>query len=146
MAERVWTELDVAAADGLACVVCGRDFRLRRSPARRPVGRSHTGSQVFACVGECTDRAAATPERVTITSEALTAAGTALLAVLDAAGGDLNRTYPDDLVVAVVRAVAPLVVAAELRRMAGQVNQGSLWTMALRARADELDPAGGERS
>jgi hypothetical protein len=69
MAERVWTELDAAAADGLACVVCGRDFRLRRSPARRPVGRSHTGSQVFACVGECTSRAAATPERVTITSE-----------------------------------------------------------------------------
>lgn len=146
MAERVWTELDSAAADGLACVVCGRDFRLRRSPARRPVGRSHTGSQVFACVGKCTDRAAATPERVTITGEALTAAGTALLAVLDAAGGDLNRAYPDDLVLAVVRAAAPLVVAAELRRMAGQVHQGSLWTMALRARADELDPAGGERS
>ena len=38
-----------AQEDGLACVVCGQ-----RYGAFVPVGRSRTGSQVFACV-ECVD-------------------------------------------------------------------------------------------
>jgi len=49
---RRWTGLAPAQADGLTCVVCGRDFRTPGSVAV-PVGRSHTGSQVFACIGQC---------------------------------------------------------------------------------------------
>ncbi|MGH3907001.1 MAG: helix-turn-helix domain-containing protein [Pseudonocardiaceae bacterium] len=41
--------LSPAQADGLACVVCNADFLTVKVP-HRPVGRSHTGSQVFACV------------------------------------------------------------------------------------------------
>ena len=36
-------------ADGLACTVCGADYLRVRAP-HVPVGRSVTGSQVFACV------------------------------------------------------------------------------------------------
>ncbi|MGH3659979.1 MAG: helix-turn-helix domain-containing protein, partial [Micromonosporaceae bacterium] len=50
-------ELSPAQADGLACVVCGADF-LTVAVARRPVGRSGTGSQVFAC-SEHVDQGAA---------------------------------------------------------------------------------------
>jgi hypothetical protein len=98
------------------------------------VGRSHTGAQVFACVGDCADRAATTPEVLAIPMEALTAGGVAFLAVVDRAGGLLHRAYPDDLVAETVRASAPLVVAAELRRVATE----------LRTRAADLDPAGGD--
>ena len=134
MSERVWTGLAAEAADGLACVICGQSFRARRSPVRQAVGRSHTGVQVFACVGDCADRAAATPEVLAIPMEALTAGGAAFLAVLAGAGGDVHRADPDDLVTETVRAAAPLVVAVELRRIGTE----------LRARADELDPARGE--
>ena len=41
-----------AQADGLACVICTHDFRVRGSVSV-PVGRSHTGSQVFACADRC---------------------------------------------------------------------------------------------
>lgn len=37
-------------ADGLACVACGADFLTVAAP-QVPIGRSATGSQVFACVG-----------------------------------------------------------------------------------------------
>lgn len=43
------TGLTAAQADGLACVVCGADYLRVRVP-HVPVGRSLTGSQVFACV------------------------------------------------------------------------------------------------
>ena len=56
MAERIWTELDPATANGLACVTCGRDLRTRGSVAV-PVGRSQTDSQVFACAGDCAQQA-----------------------------------------------------------------------------------------
>ncbi|WP_301124785.1 hypothetical protein [Streptomyces cacaoi] len=39
-------------ADGLACVVCGEEFLTSRSQ-HVPVGRSETGSQVFACQEHC---------------------------------------------------------------------------------------------
>jgi hypothetical protein len=133
MDERVWTGLDAVAAEGLACVVCGRRLR-GRGRVWVPVGRSHAGSQVFACAADCAQRAAATPQVVPIPAEALTAGGAAFLAALEGAGGDLHRIYPDDLVADTVRAAAPLVVAAELRRVAGE-----LWT-----RAAELDSARGE--
>ena len=41
-------QLTPAQADGLACVVCAVDYLEHNTP-RRPVGHSHTGSQVFAC-------------------------------------------------------------------------------------------------
>jgi hypothetical protein len=44
------TGLSVSQADGLACAVCGADY-LGVRVAHVPVGRSETGSQVFACVG-----------------------------------------------------------------------------------------------
>lgn len=37
-------------ADGMACVVCGLDYRRDGTP-HVPVGRSPSGSQVFACTG-----------------------------------------------------------------------------------------------
>jgi hypothetical protein len=49
-AEEIVTELTPSQADGLACVVCGADY-LRVHVPHVPVGRSGTGSQVFACVG-----------------------------------------------------------------------------------------------
>ncbi|MFC4002493.1 hypothetical protein ACFS2C_08870 [Prauserella oleivorans] len=41
-------------ADGLACMACGADYLRVRGPHVQ-VGRSVTGSQVFACVGYCPD-------------------------------------------------------------------------------------------
>lgn len=49
-------ELPFKQADGLACVVCGADYQVVRV-GHVPVGTSRTGSQVFACVGECADAA-----------------------------------------------------------------------------------------
>ncbi|MFB7289002.1 hypothetical protein [Actinacidiphila glaucinigra] len=50
MTERpVPQDLTPAQADGLACVVCHADYLTVRTP-HVPVGRSSTGSQVFACV------------------------------------------------------------------------------------------------
>ncbi|MGH3710877.1 MAG: hypothetical protein ACRDRQ_22850 [Pseudonocardiaceae bacterium] len=118
------------AADGLACVICGREFRRRRAFTRLPVGLSPTGSQVYACVGDCTDRAGATPEVLVIPADALTAGGIAFLAVTDRAKDVRFGASPDDLVAETVQAAAPLVVAAELRRIAAK----------LRNRATELDP------
>ncbi len=60
MDERIWTGLSPAQADGLACVICAHDFRIRGSVSV-PVGRSHTGSQVFACVDRCARAAAEGP-------------------------------------------------------------------------------------
>jgi len=60
MDERIWTGLSPAQADGLACVICAHDFRIRGSVSV-PVGRSHTGSQVFACAASCARAAAEGP-------------------------------------------------------------------------------------
>ncbi len=46
--EPVLDGLTNAQADGLACVICGADF-MAVKVTHYPVGRSHTGSQVFAC-------------------------------------------------------------------------------------------------
>jgi hypothetical protein len=54
--ETVWTGLAPAEADGRACVVCGGNFQHTKHAAK-PVGRSRTGSQVFACAGDCADTA-----------------------------------------------------------------------------------------
>lgn len=50
--DTIITGLSPLQADGLACVACGADY-LRVSIPHVPVGRSVTGSQVFACLG-CT--------------------------------------------------------------------------------------------
>ncbi|MCE7002492.1 hypothetical protein LWC34_06555 [Kibdelosporangium philippinense] len=47
-----FTGLTAHQADGLACVVCGADYLVVRV-AHRPVGRSVTGGQVFACAPAC---------------------------------------------------------------------------------------------
>jgi hypothetical protein len=136
MTERVWPGLTPAQAEGQACVMCARNLRFRGSV---PVGRSHTGSQVFACVGECVSRATAAGGQLLVTGEALTAAGMAFLEALERATaatptGDPRHAHPDEVVAATVQAAVPLVVAAELRRIATE----------LRARADALDPVGSE--
>jgi hypothetical protein len=41
--------LTARQADGLACVVCAADFLVPGAGSHVPVGRSGTGSQVFAC-------------------------------------------------------------------------------------------------
>jgi hypothetical protein len=51
------TRLTPAQADGLACVRCGVDYLTVAVP-HRPVGRSGTGSQVFACSWTCAGGAA----------------------------------------------------------------------------------------
>ena len=145
MGQRIWTGLDAVAADGLACVLCGRDFLSRGSRGRLPVGRSETDSQVFACIGDCAELAGAMPEVLVIPPEALVVGGMALVRVLDRVGNDPRQVWHGVLVAATIRAAAPLVVAAELRRLAAETTTGELWAGCLLARADELDPAGGER-
>ena len=145
--------LSPAQADGQACVVCGRRLR-GRGLVWLPVGRSHTGSQVFACAGSCASTAMA-PDAVVIPEGALCAAGAAFTTALEAAGGDVHRAWPDDLVTATVTAAAPLIVATELRRLAvsSAVQHGEspdgvtvIPVADLTARANTLDPLGrGER-
>ncbi|MGH3885210.1 MAG: hypothetical protein ACRDSZ_01360 [Pseudonocardiaceae bacterium] len=48
--DTIITRLTALQADGLACVACGADYFCVRVP-HVPVGRSVTGSQVFACLG-----------------------------------------------------------------------------------------------
>ncbi len=43
-----------AQADGLACVMCDADYMTTRVP-HQPVGRSDTGSQIFACSAGCAE-------------------------------------------------------------------------------------------
>ncbi|WP_273943746.1 hypothetical protein [Kutzneria chonburiensis] len=45
-------QLTPAQTDGLSCVVCGTDYLTVAVP-HRPVGRSATGAQVFACSWTC---------------------------------------------------------------------------------------------
>ncbi|MGH3834466.1 MAG: hypothetical protein ACRDSF_01995 [Pseudonocardiaceae bacterium] len=149
MSERVWgAGLSPIQADGRACVVCGRGLRVRGSVAV-PVGRSSvTGSQVFACTGACAERAGElgpAARLVAVPPHAWAAAGAAFVAALDWAGGDVRRAWPDDLVEAAVHAAAPLIVAAELRQLAQQIEGDARGYLRLRARADELDPAGADR-
>lgn len=49
MSTVILPNLSPAQADGLACVLCGADFLAPGAGAHRPVGRSASDSQVFAC-------------------------------------------------------------------------------------------------
>jgi hypothetical protein len=152
MSERTWSGLDPAQADGQACVICTQRFRGSGS-VWVPVGHSPTGSQVFACAGACAHTALA-PGALQVPTQALIAAGGAFLHALEvAAGGDLRRAWPDDVVIATVNAAAPLIVATELRRQADSLHReavggdpkGTAFGRAasvLRRRADQLDPHG----
>ncbi|MGH3933774.1 MAG: hypothetical protein ACRDS1_02110 [Pseudonocardiaceae bacterium] len=167
--ERIWRDLDPAQAHGWACVVCGRDFLRQPYTAsargmpdtavqRVAVGRSESGSPVFACGGDgdrCADRGAGRGwALLRIPEEALAAAGAAFVAELERATastptGDPRHVYPDEVVAAAVEAAAPLVVAAELRRLVELGTErpalwawGGHWVRELRDRADELDPVG----
>lgn len=69
--ESRWSGLNANQADGIECVMCERSFVWPELPAEHrpdpvpgtrsgpagipavPVGRSETGSQVFACAGIC---------------------------------------------------------------------------------------------
>jgi len=62
--ETIITGLTTAQADGLACVICDRDYLRTRGSRSVPVGRSVTGSQVFACVGRCAEAAGADPTTI----------------------------------------------------------------------------------
>lgn len=53
-AEKIIKGLSPLQADGLACVFCDADYLRVRVP-HVPIGRSVTGSQVFACVPCCPD-------------------------------------------------------------------------------------------
>ncbi|MGB8199421.1 MAG: hypothetical protein WCF33_06960, partial [Pseudonocardiaceae bacterium] len=106
---------------------------------------SDTGSQVFACIGDCAAMAETMPEVLTIPGEALAVAGMAFLMVLDRVGGDPRHVWHGVLVAATVRAATPLVQAAELRRIATDPTTSDRWARSLRSRATELDPTGGER-
>lgn len=50
----IYDSLNTAQSDGLACIECCTDY-LTASTPHVPVGRSLTGSQVFACVGTCAE-------------------------------------------------------------------------------------------
>jgi hypothetical protein len=50
--DRIFTHLTEQEAEGLACVVCDADYLTDPTP-HVPVGRSRTGSQVFACQAGC---------------------------------------------------------------------------------------------
>lgn len=122
---RIWEGLSTGKADGRACVICGRDYlTTRRAPAPRvPVGRAlSTGSQVFACVGDCAGRAATR----CYPGGAMALSGVALAKAATAVHSHAIRelTAPEDplrvgeVVCEVVAAAAPLVIAAELRWLA----------------------------
>ncbi len=158
MGQSCWRDLDLAQADGWACVVCARDF-LRFPTSRVAVGRSVTGSSVMACGGFCAERAVLAGWWLRIPAGAWNAAGVAFLAAMERVTtiGDLRDAYPGELITPTVQAAAPLIVATELRRLVTRhrprtgppVTYGDRWYQegiervcaALTRRADELDPA-----
>lgn len=141
--EQLWTGLSPAQAHGQACVICGRSVRIP-GLVQVPIGRSVNGSEVYVCVGFCANLAQPPAGCLPIPDEALTAGGVAFLHVLDrtTSTGDSRQANPDDLVATTVRAAAPLIVAAELRRLATQIQGDALGHQYLRERAYQLDPHG----
>ena len=151
MSERMWPGLNPVAADGLACVVCGRDFRTPGSVSM-PVCVAATGEPV---VGHRAARG-----EPTATRPAVVPLGVPVDAI-DALSDAALSFYAQDLAAALRDTAGPLVVAAELRRLAAEWDpqlddphathgerhhrEGiAVVCEALRDRATELDgPAGG---
>jgi hypothetical protein len=82
-----------------------------------------------------------------IPDEALTAAGAAFLAAPEQAteatpSKDPRHAYPDEVIAAAVEAAAPVIVAAELRRLSYEIALFAPGYHQLRQRADQLDAAG----
>ncbi len=86
-----------------------------------------------------------------IPDEALTAAGAAFLAALEQAteatpSKNPRDAYPDEVIAAAVQAAAPVIVAAELRRLSNEISSFTTGYRQLRQRADQLDaPGRGDR-
>jgi hypothetical protein len=139
--DQSWTGLSPVQADGQACVICGRSVHTTGS-VHVPIGHSVTGSQVYTCTGFCANLAQPPAGLLPIPDEALTAGGVAFLHVLERATPTCDpwQAYPDDLVATTVRAAAPLIVAAELRRLATEIEGNALGHQHLRERAYQLDP------
>jgi len=55
--ERVFRNLNVVQAEGLACVMCARPFMASDLLQPMLVGRSESGRRVFACAGDCAELA-----------------------------------------------------------------------------------------
>lgn len=84
------------------------------------------------------------PHPLHIPDEALTAAGAAFLAALERAtvatpSKDPRDAYPDEVIAAAVEAAAPVIVAAELRRLSYEIALFAPGYHELRQRADQLD-------
>lgn len=82
-----------------------------------------------------------------IPDEALTAAGVAFLAALERAteatpSKDPRHAYPDEVIAAAVEAAAPVIVAAELRRLSSEIALFAPGYQQLWQRANQLDAAG----
>jgi hypothetical protein len=100
-------------------------------------------------MGGCAGQGGAGARALCIPDEALTAAGAAFLAALERAteamsSKDPRHAYPDEVIAAAVEAAAPLIVAAELRRLAYDIGLFAPGYHQLRQRADQLDVAGGD--
>jgi len=86
--------------------------------------------------------------RLRIPEDALTAAGAAFLIALEQAteattSKDPRHAYPDEVIAAAVEAAAPMVVAAELRRLSYEIALFAIaYHYQLLQRADQLDAAG----
>src|SRR4051794_17948395 len=86
--------------------------------------------------------------RPRIPDDALTAAGAAFLTALEHAteattSKDPRHAYPDEVIAAAVEAAAPVVVAAELRRLSYEIALFAPgYHYQLLQRADQLDATG----
>jgi len=99
-------------------------------------------------MGERADQSRSGPHPLRIPDEALTAAGAAFLVALEHAteattSKDPRHAYPDEVIAAAVEAAAPMVVAAELRRLSYEIALfAPAYHYQLLQRADQLDAAG----
>lgn len=98
---------------------------------------------------ERADHGGGGPHPLHIPDEALTAAGAAFLGALERAteatpSKDPQDAYPDEVIAAAVEAAAPLIVAAELRRLSYEIALFAPGYHQLRQRADQLDAGRGD--
>ena len=94
------------------------------SRALRPHSKPTQPEVVVMC--ECADQSGSGPHLLHIPDEALTVAGAAFLAALERAtvatpSKDPRDAYPDEVIAAAVEAAAPVIVAAELRRLSYEI-------------------------
>jgi hypothetical protein len=86
--------------------------------------------------------------RLRIPDDALTAAGAAFLTALEhateaTASKDLRHIYPNEVIAAAVEVAAPVIVAAELRRLSYEIALFAPgYHHQLLQRADQLDAVG----